>query len=174
VLIIIGGLPGAGKTTIARELARQSSSVYLRIDTIEQSIRDSGTSKADVGDAGYRVGYAVAEENLRLGRTVIADCVNPLQRTRDAWLASAKRAGADSAEVEVVCSDLETHRRRATERSSDIKGLQLPNWQEVLDREYHAWNRKHIVIDTAGRSVMECMEQLQKELLAISRPGTRT
>jgi predicted kinase len=33
-------------------------------------------------DRGYRVAYAVAEENLGLGRTVIADSVNPIQLTR--------------------------------------------------------------------------------------------
>ncbi len=168
MLIIIGGLPGTGKTTIARELARQTHSVYLRVDTIEQSLRDSDAVMPDMKDAGYCVGYAVAEENLRLGQTVVADCVNPLQLTRDAWAAVAKRASVDYAEVEVVCSDPTTHRRRVAERSSDITGLQLPTWQEVLDREYQAWNRKRIVIETAARSVRECVEQLRKELPTIS------
>jgi predicted kinase len=168
MLIVIGGLSGAGKTTIARELARQIHAVYLRIDTIEQSLRESTLIRQEIGDAGYCVAYAVAEENLRLGRTVIADCVNPLDVTRDAWVAVAKRADVECAEVEVVCSDPQTHRQRVTERSSDIRGLQLPTWQEVLDREYHAWNRKHIMIDTAGKSASECVELLRKELRAFS------
>jgi predicted kinase len=163
MLIIFGGLSATGKTTIARELARQIHAVYLRIDTIEQSLRDSGVLNPDTEDAGYRVAYSVAEENLRLGRIVIADSVNPLQLTRDAWADVAKRADARCAEVEIVCSDQETHRRRLETRSADIHGLKL-SWQEVLDREYHAWNRKHIVIDTAGRSVSECVERLRKEL----------
>jgi predicted kinase len=168
MLIVFGGLPGTGKTTIARELARQVHGVYLRIDTIEQSLRDSGVLNLDTEDAGYHVAYAVAEENLRLGLTVIADCVNPLQLTRDAWVAGAKRAGVECAEVEVECSDPEMHRRRMMERSTDIKGLQPPTWREVLGRAYDAWNRKHIVIDTAGRSVFECVEQLRNELREFS------
>jgi len=43
MLIIFGGLPGIGKTTIARELASQLGAIYVRIDSIEQAIRDSGT-----------------------------------------------------------------------------------------------------------------------------------
>jgi predicted kinase len=42
MLIIFGGLPATGKTAIAQELARQIGAVYLRIDSIEQGIRDSG------------------------------------------------------------------------------------------------------------------------------------
>ncbi|MFY9659052.1 MAG: AAA family ATPase [Terriglobales bacterium] len=44
MLIILGGLPGTGKTTIARELARQLRAVHVRIDSIEEAILDSGYS----------------------------------------------------------------------------------------------------------------------------------
>ena len=90
VFIIFGGLPATGKTTLARELARQLGAVYLRIDTIEQAI--APTDVMSVGETGYRVGYAVAEDNLRLGRIVVADSVNPLRITRDAWRNAAKRS----------------------------------------------------------------------------------
>ena len=45
MLIIFGGLPATGKTTIARELARQLGAVHVRIDSIEQAIWDSGVLK---------------------------------------------------------------------------------------------------------------------------------
>jgi predicted kinase len=68
MLIIFGGLPGTGKTVIAQQLARELGAVYLRIDSMEQAIRDSGFVGKSIDDAGYRIGYAVAEDNLRLGK----------------------------------------------------------------------------------------------------------
>jgi predicted kinase len=152
MLLIFGGLPGTGKTALARELARQTGAMYLRIDSIEQVIRDCNPERP-VNEAGYRVAYAIAEDNLRLGRTVIADSVNPLQLTRDAWRDVARRAAVGAAEIEVICSNQEEHRRRVEQRTADIHGLKLPTWQQVVQREYEPWHEEHILIDTASESI---------------------
>lgn len=164
MLIIFGGLPGTGKTTLAKELARQLEAVFVRIDSIEEAIRGSGKIGQPVYDEGYRVAYAIAEENLRLGRTVISDSVNPMQLTRDAWIGVANRARVRAAEVEVVCSDPRQHRQRVETRMADICGLKLPTWDQISSREYEPWTRKHVVIDTAGRSVAENIAELREAL----------
>jgi predicted kinase len=165
MLIIFGGLPGVGKTTIARELAGQIGATYVRIDSIEQALRDSGAVPQPLNDAGYCVGYAIAEDNLRLGRTVVADSVNPLSVTREAWVDVAKRAQVGSVEIEVQCSDRDEHRRRVEARVSDIPGFRTPTWEEVVSREYHPWTHFHIVIDTAGRSVEKSVSTIREMLL---------
>jgi predicted kinase len=164
MLIVLGGLPGVGKTTLARELARLLGAVLIRIDSIEQAVRESGVVAGSLDDAGYRVGYAVAEDNLRLGRIVIADSVNPLPITRDAWLEVAHRAQVTATEVEVRCSDDREHRRRVEQRLGDIPGLSGPTWQEVVSRDYRAWAREHIVIDTAGRTIEQSVAMLRAAL----------
>jgi septum formation inhibitor-activating ATPase MinD len=70
MLIVLSGLPGVGKTTIARELARSLAAVDLRIESIEQALRQAGLL---VEAEGYAVAQAVAADNLRVGQTVIAD-----------------------------------------------------------------------------------------------------
>src|SRR5215472_15494259 len=136
-------------------MARQIGATHLRIDSIEQAIRGSGTGNQPLDDVGYRVAYAVAEDNLRIGRTVIADSVNPLRLTRDAWVDVAKHAGVRAVEIEVTCSVPEEHRRRVEEREADIPGLKTPTWADVVAREYHAWDREHLVIDSASRAIDE-------------------
>ena len=150
MLIVFSGLPGVGKTAIAREMARTLGAVHLRVDSIEQALRRAGYC---VEGEGYDVAYAVAEDNLRAGRTVIADCVNPWPLTRAAWRAVAERAGVAALDVEIVCSDAAEHRRRVESREPDIAGHALPTWQDVLERDYDAWDRDRLVVDTAASDV---------------------
>src|SRR6185295_18936027 len=82
MLIVFGGLPGTGKTTVARQVADRLGATYLRIDTIEQALRETLELADDVGPAGYVVAYALSETNLALGNVVVADCVNPVPVTR--------------------------------------------------------------------------------------------
>jgi predicted kinase len=152
LLIVFSGLPGVGKSTIAAMLARRLHATYLRIDTIEQALFTCATLPHGVVAEGYAVAYRVAEDNLRTGATVIADAVNPLPVTRDAWLAVATRAAAHVQEIEIICSDVREHRRRVETRSSDVPGLRLPTWREVQARDYRAWDRPRRLLDTAGQS----------------------
>ena len=161
LLIVLGGLPGAGKSTVAAALAQRIGALHLRIDTIEQAMRNFGVEVR--GPEGYLVACDVAEDNLRLGRTVIADSVNPLAVTRELWRSAGTRAGAALAEIELVCSDAAEHRRRVESRTVTISGLVLPTWQQVLEREYHAWATATIV-DTADREVDEIVEQVARQL----------
>lgn len=166
MLIVFGGLPGTGKTTIARELARRLGAVHVRIDSIEQALREHGMAGRPMDDTGYGVAYAVAADNLCIGRTVIADSVNPLALTRDAWVAVAKRTGARVVEIEVICSDANEHRKRAEARRLGIPGLKPPTWEEIVSREYEPWNRERIVVDTARQSIEQSVHFLREAIAA--------
>ena len=147
LLVAFGGLPGAGKTTLARALARRLGAAYLRIDAVEQAVRDAGLPSE--GPVGYGVAQALALSNLENGLPVVADCVNPVAASRAGWRAAAARAGARLLEVVVVCSDPAEHRRRVETRASDIPGLEPPRWAAVEALVFAPWPEAHLVVDTA-------------------------
>jgi len=155
MLVVFGGLPGTGKTTLARRVARRLGATWLRIDTIEQALRSALAMADDVGPAGYLIACAICETNLMLGRTVVADCVNPLPVTRAAWRDVAARTSSAIVEIEVICSDEAEHRRRVESREIDIPGLIPPTWAAVMARDYEPWSEPRMVVDTADMTIAE-------------------
>jgi predicted kinase len=158
-LIVLAGLPAVGKSSIAKELARRTGAIWLRIDTMDQAIWASGTAPEDLRDWTYRAAQAVAADNLAFGHEVIADCVNDCTEARRGWEESARPAGAEVVWLEIVCTDRAEHRRRVETRVGDVPGLNLPDWDKVSRRDYHTMVEDHARIDTAGRTIEDCVEE---------------
>ncbi|MFJ4376466.1 AAA family ATPase [Pseudomonas japonica] len=168
MLIVFSGLPGTGKTTLANALAKASSALYLRIDSIEQAIRDAAVLVEDVGTSGYRVAGALALANLRLGHRLVVDCVNPVAESRRAWAEIAEQAGVALVDIQVICSDPREHRRRVESRQADIPGLTPPDWQSVLNHDYQPWTEPPFTVDSARLGVPEAVEAILARLAAAS------
>ena len=97
---IFSGLSGTGKSSLARDLAREQIAVYLRIDTLEQAPREAGVPIT--GPVGYLVAHRVTADNLHLGLRVVADAVNSLDGMRAAWRNVAIEVGAPFVVIEVI------------------------------------------------------------------------
>lgn len=168
MLIVLGGLPGTGKSTIAKALAQRRSFTYVRVDEIENVLTASSDNKRDVGDSGYRVAFAISLSNLRLGNTVVADSVNPVIETRQGWQQVADAARVPLLEIECRCGDALEHRHRVETRAGDVQGWALPSWDDVMSREYQTWSTASLVIDTAQYSVEEAVSLIEQRLIASS------
>lgn len=162
-LIAFAGLPGTGKSTIARALSVRTRAVYLRVDEIE-TIMLAHDPERVIGSESYEILTALAVSNLALGHHVITDCVNPWALTREMFAAAAARADARFLGVEIICSDPATHRLRVEGRPIDIPGWKKPTWQDVMDRDYASWSIADIRIDTATNTVEQAVSQIISSL----------
>jgi predicted kinase len=161
MLIAFSGLPGTGKTTLARGLAKRLGATYLRIDTIEDElIAHDGAELVERG-AGYGVAYGVAEDNLALGRTVVADSVNPSGITRETWRRLANRAGVAAIDVLVTCSDVIKHQERINARPPGTRGA---SWAAIQGRVFEAANERTLLIDTSTQTVDQCLATLEEAI----------
>ena len=168
MLYILGGLPATGKTELSKYLSSSLGAVHIRIDTIEQELKNVGLKK--LYDEGYKIAFAIALENLRNGLSVVADSTNPVMESREAWINVANKASSPFIEIEVICSNENEHKERVEKRQTDIPNLLLPSWESVTSREYHSWKTVRIVIDTAGKTP----EQSKKELSELLRKSSET
>lgn len=166
-----GGLPGTGKSTLARELAERTGAVLLRVDEIEASMRRGGLPAERTGLAAYGVAHAVAGPHLRRGFVVVADAVNPLREAREGWRALAEECGARHVVIETRCAE-DVHRLRVETRPNDVPNWVYPDWDGVLARrdEYEPRTDERLVVDTA-RPVQDCHDEVERHLgTALLRP----
>ena len=164
ILVSFSGLPGVGKTTVSKSLSKQSKAVHLRVDSVEAALKRSLLNIHPAKDAGYLAIASIAKDNLLLGFDVIADTVNPIETTRKIWALTAAAASAQLLNVEVICSDADVHRKRVETRKSEIRGLAVPGWETVLEREFEQWRTDRLVVDTSVTSIEECAATIKCQM----------
>lgn len=88
MLIVMSGLPGAGKSAVAEELGRRIPAPVLSVDPVEAAMWRAGIDRDQpTGLAAYVVVEALTGEILALGQRVIVDAVNDAEEAREQWRA---------------------------------------------------------------------------------------
>ncbi len=83
--ILVMGLPGAGKTTLANALAPLLNAVVFNADAVRANLsRDLGFSREDRIEHARRMGW-MSDRVVEAGGTVIADFICPTPETRAAF-----------------------------------------------------------------------------------------
>ncbi|MGI8879953.1 MAG: AAA family ATPase [Jatrophihabitans sp.] len=148
-LVVFAGLPGSGKTTLARTLADRLGATFLRVDSVDAAMTRWGFDVSE-SPVAYAVGHAIASDQLRSARDVVVDAVNPIAEARDGWAQLAAEHRARLRFIEVVCSDAEEHRRRVEARRPDLDGYPVPSWTAVRAHRYDPWDGDRLIVDNIG------------------------
>src|SRR5262249_31931672 len=128
-LIVVSGLPGSGKSTIAERLAQRLQLPILSVDPIESAIIKAGIARSfATGLAAYLIAETLADEQLKLGNSVIIDAVNAEEEGKGVWRGLAKKHGLELTVLLVVVSDRALHKQRIEARVRDLHGLSDVTW----------------------------------------------
>ena len=167
VLIVISGLPGVGKTTLAAAFAQQSRAVHLSVDVAEEALLGAGLEPGwTTGVAAYEAVRAAAEQNLTLGLTVVVDAVNDSEAARRTWRTAADTTDAELRFVLLHPPDPAEHQRRVRARARDLRHVGEPTWQQIVERvrTCEQWVDAPLELP-ADEPVATLVERLQEELL---------
>ncbi len=133
-LIIVCGLPGAGKTTHARELATKLDALRLSADDWMESL---GVSlwDGDVRDRVEHFQWELAQHMLGLGQTVIIEWGTWGRSERDVLREGARQLGA-AVELHYLGAPLEVLWGRVRERGLEDPPMtreQLETYAAMID-----------------------------------------
>lgn len=173
-LLVVGGLSGSGKSTVAAALAERTGFVHVNSDRVRKQL--AGLAPTGRGGpelyapersaATYQAMYDAAAAALATGRGVILDATFQRRAHRDQARAVAAQAGVPALFVECRAGDA-LIRRRLAERAARDDDPSDADW-EVYRRqrdvyEPPAGDEPHLGVDTA-RPMSSLLAEIESAL----------
>jgi predicted kinase len=156
-LVVFAGLPGTGKTSLARTVARELHAVYLAKDTIKESALGLAEkmkleqAQQMAGPLSYELLVDLARDNLSLGMSVVLDSPAGYQVFRERVKGLARSAKVELRLIECICTDERLLRQRVEAQGRELPAYRRRDWttyQQDL-AQYERLTERRLVVDTA-------------------------
>lgn len=151
-LIVVSGLPGAGKSFFCRKLAEKLPFLILASDALRKVLFPTPQYEEQENKRLFSACHVLIEELLRKGIPVIFDATNLLEHHREYLYRGAERAGAKlilvwvEAPPEVVRQRLLAREKAAIPEYHSEAGWEVYNKMKPHRQKI---SRNHLVVDTS-------------------------
>jgi hypothetical protein len=170
-LIVMSGVPGTGKSTLADEIAKALRVPSFAGDWLLGALTPfGGYHLSNLLDMADELLTTLAMRQLALGQSAILDFPTERAATRERWRSLAAAYGVGMRVIICVCSDAATHRQRAEHRRRAIPGWHdAGDWADIERRreQFPPWHGDTLIID----AVNPVEDNLRRALEYIDRPG---
>ncbi len=171
-LIIVVGGPGVGKTTLAREFARQTNAIHFELDEIKRQIVPEEITARGIDPPKYRYKY-YAEAIRRLpnffaqspSNKVIIDETLHLKIFRQLWQEAAKELNIKDYWINANCDEKIIRQRlvHGKGREDHILGDKTHSIYLLFQNAYDPMVIPHENVDT-GRDIVPQVQKIVKKL----------
>ena len=173
VAILVAGVPGAGKSTLAEGLARSLRAPVFSIDWQLGALTPFRVlTNENASPIAEMMLVAAQARQLQLGLDAVLDALGHLAVDRRRYRGVAENLGGRFVGVECTCSDEAVHRSRVEGRDRGIPGWKpTVAWEHVLRMKarWEPWDEPHLVLDSAKQGPEEMLELALDEVRASLR-----
>jgi len=165
-LVVLVGLPGAGKSTFARSLRERAPIVVLESDRFRKLLFGRPTYSPEESRRLFRALHAAIERLLARGVSCVLDATNLREEHRRPLYDMAERHGARLVLVHLDAPPEVVRQRLARRRQAATPGDWSDAGPEVYERMREALEpigRPHLRVDTTG-DVTEMVEQVLRAM----------
>jgi predicted kinase len=148
MLTIVCGLPGTGKTTIAKMIADETKSFLLNTDIIRKKIIEDPKYTEREKSLIYNLLFEMAEKFLVTGKNVVLDGTFYRKDLRDRAKEIAKKTRNKFRIVEITCDErmirkgMEKRKKKGSVSDADFEIYKR------IKKVFEPIKEKHLVLDT--------------------------
>ncbi|HMF87425.1 MAG TPA: DegV family protein, partial [Gemmatimonadaceae bacterium] len=152
-LVVLSGLPGSGKSHLAREIVARYPLAVLASDALRRALVKRPTYSQKESARLFATVHALLEDLLSRGVPALVDATNLKETHRQPLYEIAERTRAHLIVVEVQAADKIVRRRlnarRARQDPADISEATVAVY-ETMREDAEPIEGPHIVVDTSG------------------------